>query len=131
MSRINLLLGILFLSIVLFWVHSYALKYFLYFHLAWFDSVVHILGGVTLGLLVLIPSSNRIHSRRTVYLISVIGALIFSIGWEVFEYKIGMTFVSPKYLSLYVYDTITDIFCGTLGGLFAGYCGAKLLTANK
>jgi uncharacterized membrane protein len=131
MARSNFLIVILFLSIALFAIHAYALKHFLYFFVPWFDSVVHLLGGFTLGLLVLIPSSTRIRSKKTLFTISILGALLFSIGWEIFEYKIGMTFVSPKHFRLYVYDTITDISCGTLGGFFAGYFGSKFLTIKK
>lgn len=114
----------------LFAVHSYALKYFLYFHIAWFDIAVHLLGGFTLGLLMLVPSTFGMQGRKPLYLISIVGALLFSLGWEVFEYSIGMTFVSPKLISLYIYDTTTDVICGTLGGAFAGYIGGKLLSVK-
>ncbi len=131
MARTNFLIIILVLSIALFAIHTYALRHFLYFYVGWLDSVVHLIGGLTLGLLVLIPSSTRVHSRKMMYLISIVGALAFSIGWEIFEYKIGMTFVSPKRFHVYLYDTITDISCGTIGGLCAGYFGGKFLTLKK
>lgn len=131
MIRTNFLIVTLICSILLFTIHSYALRHFLYFHLWGFDSIVHVLGGFTLGLLVLIPFVYGSSSQKSWYLISVLGALIFSLVWEIFEYKIGMTFVSPKHFRLYVYDTIIDVVCGTLGGLIAGFVSALLLQKHK
>ena len=125
----NFLITTLIASLCLYGIHAYALTHFLYFHVEWFDSVVHVLGGFTLGLLVLIPRIEKSITHRAVYT-SILGAFLFSLIWELFEYKIGMTFVSPKYFDRYVYDTITDVVFGTLGGFCAG-CTALIVIVKK
>jgi len=82
---------------------------------------MHVLGGFTVGLLacsVLYLNGLR---RKTILLISIVSAVFLSVFWELFEYRIGMTFVIPHHLDRYIIDTISDLVCGITGGAIAGY----------
>ena len=115
MSRKEFLIIVCFVALVLLALHLLALEFFFYWRLWWFDLLVHLVGGILVGLcagvFVLFPRKRT----KTIFL-SVVGtALIVSVLWELFEYHFGLTFVSNNY----VFDTVSDIVLGFVGGEIA------------
>ena len=86
-----------------------------------FDKVFHIVGGVSVyfsvaGIVWHLIRRNIIDVQDTnVFGILVYGCLSFVIiSWEILEYIVG---IGPDYLTYA--DTVTDMMCGLIGGLFA------------
>ena len=52
-----------------------------------------------------------------VLLVSIFTALLIASAWEVFEFKIGLTFTSNNY----AFDTLTDILITVVGGLISAF----------
>lgn len=98
-------------------VHVTALHFFLYWKYLWLDIPVHLLGGVTVALGVMLmvrvvfPRLNRYIGLGTL-LLSVV-----SIGvlWEVFEYSIGVPVDAEGFVMDTVIDLLMDV-CGALVG---------------
>lgn len=101
------------LSALLLAVHVEALNEYLYFQYLWLDIPVHFLGGLVLGMFFIAPQRTV---RPKTYLLLVAAALI---GWEVFEYLIGV-----RHEEQFLTDTSLDIVMGALGALVA-YMGAR------
>ncbi len=98
-----------------------AVKYSLYFYYRWIDIPVHFLGGFFLaGLYFYVVYSNprtrrwiRIERKpRNVFTTTVLLVLATAIAWEIIEFIVGRTVISPAYWP----DTIIDVAVGTLGG---------------
>lgn len=101
-----LVLGWLFFCVA----HLFFLKFFLYWNLAWLDTLMHLWGGVLLvstwyRFLAHKKSVNRFNHPLLIL-------FAFIIAWEIFKYAIGST-VSDNY----VFDTALDIVAGFSGGL--------------
>lgn len=111
-SKILLLLAFLF-SCALLSLHLFALEYFLYWAVSWFDILLHIIGGISFGFLLLFIA-NKTVENIPLY-IPIIGTLIAATVWEIFEFQIGLTFVA-KNLAL---DTISDVMFSIFGGVIA------------
>lgn len=102
------------LSSIFALVHQFALKASLYWYYWWFDSVMHLSGGLLLGLGVhSITTFSRIHIKPTLPVLLIVLALVTS-AWEVFEWYAGLWDTEG-----YVFDTIKDIALGFGGGLLA------------
>lgn len=106
--RILWLLMALVLSTMLALFHSFALATYLYWQYVWLDVPVHLLGGLTLGM-VFIGIETRF---RPIAFVLFMAAVI--IGWEVFEYMIG----TPREAN-FIFDTSLDVLMGALGGTLA------------
>ena len=111
-SKILLLLAFLF-SCVLLSLHLFALEYFLYWAVPWFDILLHIIGGISFGFLLLFIASKTVENIP--WYIPIIGTFIAATVWEIFEFQIGLTFVA-KNLAL---DTISDVMFSIFGGTIA------------
>ena len=100
-------------------VGSYYSWYWVY---SWFDSVVHIMSGLWVGLLILWLASilDQINSLKEYkaksFLIAFISAVMFGVVWELIEnvYQITSTLASN-----YNIDTAFDILNDALGGVLA------------
>ena len=104
------LYSVLVVSIILTLLHLVGVFYHFYDTDYWFDVAPHFMGGVVsaaafLYLSVYIPRINR-----TSFVVA--GTVSVLLGWEVFEYIVGL-FAEPQYL----FDTSVDIFMGILGAL--------------
>jgi len=120
----KILFSSLFLSIVLFVCHIYAIKYFLYWYYPWLDLVNHFIGGVVIALLSIFLFSNNYKEKIFIYLIcGFVAPLVIAVLWECFEFMTGLTFASSKYL----FDTITDILFALIGGLSSVYISNLLI----
>ena len=122
-----LLLVSLFFIIVLAILHFAALIFLFYWRFAWFDNLMHVLGGVWLASSLIwltnfspykITLSLRGESELTTILI---GVLTISVFWEVFEYVLGVT-----YAERYLVDTAADLFFGLAGATAAWFILKRL-----
>ncbi len=101
-------------------LHVVAVDWYLYWTLPWFDILMHFLGGAWIGFVCIwLCFYSRYFSMpaRTdiVYVVSVsvLGALVVGVLWEVFEYVTGITFL----VSNYVPDTVLDLIMDVVGGV--------------
>jgi len=104
-------LGLAFLVWVL---NSVALNLYLYWTVGWYDVMMHFLGGLTIGVLVMWVLGFENRSWKN-FLIAFIAVLIVGVGWEIFEYINGMTFSTEKYAE----DVFHDIVMDSLGAIVA------------
>ena len=114
--RLLWLITVLALASGLALTHTWALTDYLYWYFVWLDVPVHLLGGLTLGMLLI--SFSR--TFRPWFYIAGIAVVI--LGWEVFEMGIGM-----RREANYIFDTSLDIFMGTLGAMLAYVLGRLTL----
>ena len=99
------LFGALLLSILLLTLHLLALAHYWYWVYWWFDVMMHLLGGVTLGVFFVALSRTP---RPLLYL--VLTAVCF-VGWEVIEYVGGISRNEPNF----TFDTAHDLLDDVLG----------------
>ena len=95
--------------------HMMAMRYFLYFYVPWFDTLMHTWGGfLTIMGFVMLGSigSRRLALTRP---LMILGLLAVMVAWEVFEYVYGIAGTHPSYLV----DTALDVVAGAAGGLVA------------
>jgi hypothetical protein len=122
------MLRILFFSIwCIAGVHILAEYYFWYWTMRWFDIPMHLLGGAWLGASVLwLRNDTRYftglwkHLRFNGLPLALLGGLCVGIVWEGYELLVRYIGNAPFSLSVYVYDTATDIIADVLGAV-AGY----------
>lgn len=105
------------LLIVLWGLNYLAGVFDLYYMFNWYDMMMHTLGGVILGLIMVVLL------RRTVWfqglsvrqkVMMVIGfGIVGGIFWEVFEYVQDVYLHTHMQISMG--DTLSDIFCDTFG----------------
>lgn len=101
----------------------------LYWRFWWYDIIMHFLGGLWIGLMVLwiyylSGYFKKIKKDKSfIFLLSFLSVLIVGISWEIFEYLFEIVF-SNNYIS----DTSLDLIMDILGGLVASIV---LLVLNK
>ena len=103
-------------------------KLYFYWTLHYFDSLVHFLAGITVGLAsVWFFSRNKVYmTQSSVFLSVFIGVFVVGIVWEVFELVYGITSFSDG--MHYVTDTSLDIGMDMVGGVLAGIYSWKLFS---
>jgi len=123
-----ILLSIFILSFSVLSLHLLALNFFLYWHIWWFDLLVHFLAGALVSIFFIWFFKNRIKNfiPKILFLSATITFLV-GVFWETFEYFAGLTFSS----SSYILDTISDIVFTFLGGLFISFYFLFDLMRNK
>ncbi len=112
---------IFFSGVAVFLIIAYAFIYLDYFHgyiysltYPWFDSMLHTLGGIYIGLVAMwFLYFFRISPRLFYVLISV---LIVGLAWELMEYV--LSFPRSPHMS-YELDTLKDLVLDLIGGIFA------------
>jgi len=106
---------------LLFGFDLIAIKYTLYWHYRWIDIPVHFIGGFFLAaLLFYITFSNKTTRRiirmprtnKNIIFVCVILVFVAALGWEVIEFAVGRTRISPAFWP----DTSLDLLAGTAGG---------------
>lgn len=117
--RMKLLLDSLIVILVVAILHGAALVFYLYWQYAWYDILVHFLGGVFLGLLLLwlllhsgyftVPTSKTLIMLNLLFGTLIVGAL-----WEVFEVVAGVPILED-----YALDTSIDLLMDFLGAFLA------------
>jgi hypothetical protein len=123
MKRLSFLLIICAISVLVLVLHVTALKYFLYWRIRWFDIPVHFLGGLTIGFLSVVPVIFSRTKDDSIKTIAVFSALVVSLLWELFEFKIGLSRLSHRFF----YDTVSDISSGVIGGFVSAWLSVKLI----
>jgi len=104
--RIHWLAAALISASLLAVLHIWAITDFLYWRYRWFDTPMHILGGVTIALIAV----ALLHSFRPFSFMGIVATAF--IAWEVLEVVFGVTFVSG---TDYVWDTAHDLLNDVLG----------------
>lgn len=112
-----------------------AIKFYLYWSLSEFDSLVHFLGGAWVAMLFLwlyfysgffAPPNRKL---KNFLLISILSVIFVGILWEMFELFVGATDVSDLE---YPFDTSLDIVMDTLGAISAClYAYIKEISLNS
>lgn len=98
--------------------HFIAIFFYLYWFYWWLDMVMHFLGGLSLGLLILwfyrkLSPDKGVTFERSFF--CVFGAVfVVALAWEIFEFFIGYT--GPTLDAVYWIETLADIVSGLLGG---------------
>lgn len=115
------------LIILLGALHWTASMLYLYWTISWFDTMMHFLGGVSLGILSLWTLyASGIFKRLTpnqarAIITAIMIVLAIGVGWEIFENLNGLTQSTEGYKL----DTIHDLLADTLGALVAGLVGSN------
>ncbi len=107
--RFRLLIASFIFAIILALLEQVALADFLYWHYVWFDTVMHFIGGLTIGTLV---SALLTRFRPVFY---IIGVLVLAVGWEVFEFYLGSNIHSRNFF----FDTSVDLLMDAIGATVA------------
>jgi hypothetical protein len=87
-------MGLLFAVIIIIAVlHGFAAYFHLYWQLAWFDRVLHPLGGLWIGLVTMYLLSLKVRAinKGAILIICLVAALVIGGLWEIFELAIGVT----------------------------------------
>jgi hypothetical protein len=119
----NRLLFLILLAVVVVASLNYIAGIFYYYWtINWFDSLVHFLAGIAMGLFsiwIYFQSGifkRSIPEKREAVIASIIFVIVVGVGWEFFEYTNGLTQSTESY-SL---DTMHDLISDILGALVAG-----------
>jgi hypothetical protein len=99
-----------------------AFRYFLYWKYAWFDVLMHLFGGLAVGLLSswayleLKAAAAQIdpHSWRGLFSFNLIFALVIGLIWEMFEV------FADRLVVFNWFDSGKDVVVGMIGSLLAG-----------
>ena len=104
-------------------IHGLALFFELYWRYWWFDSIVHIFGGIFIVFILATLAATGWLSYRfgnSFNITITLGAIM--IGWEIF----GIILIGGLKESFFM-DTSLDLFFGILGGMI----GYRLITQLK
>ena len=100
-------------------LHFVAGAFYLYWTVAWFDYLMHFLGGLGGGLIIVWFVSSRRISPVSTILLSFVSVMFVGVLWEIFEYQNGITGATEGY----ALDTFHDLSMDALGVLVAGVIG--------
>lgn len=110
--RLTIAFFILFSTFAL--VHSFAVTLSLYWYYSWFDIVMHLWGGILIGLGIHTFSLYPWFTVKPTTKAILFGLLCITIGWEIFEWSIGLYSKDA-----YIASTVKDLCFGFAGGLLA------------
>ena len=107
-------------------LHIFAILFYFYWSIGWFDVLMHFLGGLSLGVLVfwVVFLSGFLVKKMpgnpySAVFITFVMVLVIGVLWEVFEYVYDIAAEPHEYVS----DTIVDIIMDSFGALVAGFYG--------
>lgn len=89
-------------------LHVSGLHFYFYWRIPWYDRIVHVIAGFAVVFF-------TYYISRSLSL-SVIGALVVGVAWEVFEIQSGYSSMAH---SGYIFDTIGDLVSDVVGGTVA------------
>ena len=110
------------LSVLLWALNFIALDLYLYWTIGWYDIMMHFLGGLTIGALVVWFLNLGDRSLRS-FLMIFLYTMIVGIGYEIFEYVNGITFSTQKY----PVDTALDLGMDAVGATVAYLIAKQIL----
>ena len=103
-------------------LHFISLELYLYWKYLWLDMPVHVLGGSIVALSVFTARDLRIIKNTHIKLGPVIVfVLIVALFWEVFGIYVGKPIEND-----FIFDTVSDIGLGVMGGLIGYFIGTKI-----
>ncbi|MBL7045352.1 MAG: hypothetical protein ISR98_02020 [Parcubacteria group bacterium] len=113
-----------------------AINFYLYWTFWWFDIVMHFLGGLWVGLIVLwffffsgyVYKDIDLVKRSKIFLITIASVLFVGLVWEVWEVWAKLVFINE---ASYFVDTPLDLIMDTLGGITAFVYAKKYLKNEK
>lgn len=92
-------------------LYTLGYQYSLLWHWWWYDSILHTLGGVAIGIFAV--RLAQFFNTRDLMLVLGFGVFI-GVGWELFEWTLGM----PRSIFLnYAVDTIKDLVFDMTGAI--------------
>jgi len=105
-----------------------AFNYFLYWKLWWFDIVMHLIGGLAVGLLSgwayleqnQKSEDGKMISLREVLIFNLSFAFVVTILWEFFELW------ADRIVRFSLFDSVKDVSFGVIGSLLAGLIIGKI-----
>lgn len=117
----SLTLEIILLTIFVGFGHIFFEQYSLYYLIPKLDMVMHFFGGTLIGLIILkilFTGERAVFARahkKKIILTTFIGVMIVGVGWEIFEYGVGLT---PLY-KVATQDTLSDLVFDAAGAIAA------------
>ena len=108
-------------------LHFFALAFYLYWTVWWFDNLMHFFAGFIGGLIIVwfLLDSNIFYKHPTSmflsFLIVLASAFIVGVAWEIFEYVNDIA----RSTEAYAPDTFRDIVLDVLGATLASLIGFK------
>lgn len=119
-------------------LHFLALRFYFYWTFWWSDIIMHFLGGLWVGLIVLwffffsgfVYKNINLVRQSKIFLITITSVIIVGVLWEVWEvWEVWARLVFINEAG-YFLDTSLDIVMGILGGIVA-FIYAKKYLKNK
>lgn len=108
------ILSLTFISVItLGTLHYLGSTFFLYWDVDWFDTLVHFIGGLAVGLIFLTIFAKKISSKTLIFSSTLFFVLLVGVGWEVFEYVFN---IANPTGGNYVEDTTHDLIADIVGG---------------
>src|SRR3989344_9420295 len=120
MSKSTILITSLCFAALLWTLNQIALVFYFYWTLAWYDIMMHFLGGLTIGVfLICIFRIANISTRS--FLVVFLLAMFISIDWEIFEYVNDIVDPTENYAIDTAYDLVMDAL-----GITAAYLSTNV-----
>lgn len=111
--------------IIVFFLHFFGMKNGWYVAISFYDVIVHGLGGLGIGYLLLFVAQKVLPTYISfwkVFLFVLFSSLFIGLVWEIFEYVYDIA-VIPR--EDYVTDTLMDLFMDMFGSLTAVFLYLK------
>lgn len=96
-----------------------------YFQYDWYDVMMHIMGGITLGFLGFQVAISHRHIREFSWKKVILAVFLIGLAWEIFEAIFNIA-GAPLGTSAYYVDTVKDLFNDCLGAGFAVYVATSV-----
>lgn len=125
------------LLLLVFFLNQRAFINYWYWQWWWFDLLMHGLGGLGVGLLVL--GCYNQSNKRSQFVLAFSAAFLIGLVWELMEFlanQFGFSWFGFKNFADvdgYLWDTLSDLLAGGVGGLAAGLLvfGSNYLNRQK
>lgn len=130
MNRKSLFSYSAFFIILIFFLNFIANKLYLYSSLLYFDMIMHFLGGFWLGLFFFWYFYDKVFPKfPNKYFIYIMFG-VFTVGfiWELYEIVVNASFAKDIFN---LRDTISDLICDTVGGLFSYFGLKKIIKSTE
>ena len=114
-NRKKLLKRIAFLIVAISVFNFLAMKFYWYFSIWWLDMLMHLLGGIWLGLGLIFLFKTKDFSIYSIVKITL-GVLVIGISWEIFEILVDKATTQNSFNAL---DTFSDICFAFAGGFIS------------
>lgn len=130
MNRNKLLKHLVFLMFFIFVMNIFALKFYWYFSIWYFDIIMHSLSGFWVGVFFLYVFERRklVAPDTNLFTKVILATFIIGIIWEVYEFYI---FQHIGMMPFDIFDTLSDIFFDLLGVLMSILYFSKFIMLNE